>query len=179
MANFSSNRDSTVTKLRQVVACLQVDSSSVPFSLPFLSLCSSCAQLTESDSHLLIFDTYSLCCYKRIIVVNSFPRLEWWLPLLLDDQHAARALPLLKGTIAALAANPRRPSPTRDQILRLNFSPLDTLKVSKGLILTDKCVSSERPSSDGWNCVHVEKGTAFPTRFWVRSGPVNLFVLAL
>ncbi|GAQ84649.1 protein with Ubiquitin-conjugating enzyme domain [Klebsormidium nitens] len=56
-------------------------------------------------------------------------RLEWWLPLILDDQHCARALPLLKGTIAALAANPRRPSLPRADILRHSFSSLDTLKV--------------------------------------------------
>lgn len=68
-----------------------------------------------------------------MFVFHSLSRLEWWLPLLLDDQHAARALPLLKGTIAVLAANPRRPSLTRDEILRLSFSPLDTLKVSKEL----------------------------------------------
>eukprot|EP00243_Klebsormidium_subtile_P008185 TRINITY_DN3804_c0_g2_i1.p1 TRINITY_DN3804_c0_g2~~TRINITY_DN3804_c0_g2_i1.p1 ORF type:complete len:778 (-),score=152.34 TRINITY_DN3804_c0_g2_i1:258-2591(-) len=56
-------------------------------------------------------------------------KLKWWLPLILDDQHCARALPLLKGTIAALAANPRRPSLPRAEILRQNFSPLDILKV--------------------------------------------------
>ncbi|GAQ84651.1 Ubiquitin-conjugating enzyme [Klebsormidium nitens] len=58
-------------------------------------------------------------------------RLNWWLPLLLDEQHCARALPLLKGTIAALATDPRRSKVTHVAILDMarHFSPLDTLKV--------------------------------------------------
>ncbi|GAQ84652.1 hypothetical protein KFL_001990055 [Klebsormidium nitens] len=57
--------------------------------------------------------------------------LTWWLPLILDAQHCARALPLLKGIIKALATDPWRAVLTRGDILDMaqTFSPLDTLKV--------------------------------------------------
>ena len=75
----------------------------------------------------------SFNAFERTELISPmlFSRLTWWLPLLLDDQHCARALPLLKSTIAALATDPRRAMATRGAILEMarHFSPLDTLKV--------------------------------------------------
>jgi hypothetical protein len=62
----------------------------------------------------------------------SYGSFTWWLPLLLDEGHARRAMPLLKCILSALAANPLGTPPrTKEELMTVAFRPEDVFQVIK------------------------------------------------